>query len=278
MQLNVNYNINTHGPSELTSSQIICNNCEDAEIRYLREILSEGDHVLDIGGNIGLHTVNFGEEIAPTIFPNGRSAAGKMAAFEPMSKNYNLLTQNIKKYNLEENVLAVNAAVSDSSKKNQYIINPGNMGDCRGHVFDNEVGDYKRFEEETVKQLTLDDFFKNHNSIGIEWSKIKLIKMDTQGSEISILKGASNCFKEPFNGTIFMEYGPYWLHNNDQDIGWFFRFLKEQMFSVYMLPLDSNVDGRPEVNPSSIIEIKNYYEECKRKNTYCNIILKRALP
>ena len=269
MQIKVNYDIITHDSSELTSYQILSHNLEDAEIIYLREMLYEGDHVLDVGGNIGLHTVNFGQKIAPT---------GKLVAFEPMSKNYNVLTQNIKKYNLEQNVLAVNAAVSDSSKKSQYIINPGNMGDCRGHVFDNEVGDYNRFEEETVDQLTLDDFFKNQNSIGIEWSKIKLIKMDTQGSEISILKGASNCFKEPFNGTIFMEYAPKFLHNNDQDIDWFFRFLKEQMFSVFMLPLDSNVDGHPEVNPSSITEIKNYYEECKRKNTYCNIILKRALP
>ena len=275
MQIKVNYDIITHGGGDITSNQIMCGDCEDAEIRYLREMLYEGDHVLDIGGNIGLHTVNFGEKIAPT---------GKMATFEPMSKNYYVLNQNIRKYDLDQNVLAVNAAVSDESKKTQYIINPKNMGDCRGHVFDNEVNklDFcndspdKDFEEETVNQITLDDFFNDQNTIEIEWSKITLIKMDTQGSEISILKGASNCFKEPFNGTIFMEYAPYWLHNNDQDIGWFFRFIKEQMFSVFMIPLDSNVGGRPIVNPSSIIEIKNYYEECKMKDTYCNIILKRT--
>ena len=68
MKSNVTYNINTHGHSELTSSQIISQNCEDAEIRYLRDILSEGDHVLDIGGNIGLHTVNFGDKSHPRIF------------------------------------------------------------------------------------------------------------------------------------------------------------------------------------------------------------------
>ena len=259
----INYDLITHGITELTSHQILSHDLEDAEIRYLKEMLYEGDHVLDIGGNIGLHTVNFGQKIAPT---------GKLVAFEPMSKNYNVLKQNIKKHNLEQNVLAVNAAVSHNSKKAQYIINPSNMGDCRGHVFDNDV----QFEEETVKQVTLDDFFNDQNSIGIEWKKIMLIKIDTQGSEISILKGASNCFKEPFNGTIFMEYAPYWLHNNDQDIGWFLRFIKEQMFSVFMMPLDSNINGRPEINPSSITEIKNYYEEYKRKNTYCNIILKRT--
>ena len=226
-------------------------------------MLYEGDHVLDFGGNIGLHTVNFGQKIAPT---------GKLVAFEPMSKNYYVLKQNIKKHNLEQNVLAVNAAVSDNSKIAQYIINPKNMGDCRGHVFDNDI----QFEEEPVKQVTLDDFFKDQNSIGIEWSKIMLIKMDTQGSEISILKGASNCFKESFNGTIFMEYAPKWLHNNNQDIEWFYNFIKEQMFSIFKIPLDSNVNGRPIVNPSSIEEIKGYYEECKEKDTYCNLVLKRT--
>ena len=100
--------------------------------------------------------------------------------------------------------------------------------------------------------------------------------MDTQGSEISILKGASNCFKESFNGTIFMEYAPKWLHNNNQDIEWFYNFIKEQMFSIFKIPLDSNVNGRPIVNPSSIEEIKGYYEECKEKDTYCNLVLKRT--
>ena len=258
----INYDIITHGDSDITSGQIMDGNCEDAEIRYLREMLYDGDHVLDFGGNIGLHAVNFAQKISPT---------GKLVSFEPMSKNYNVLKQNITKYNLEQNVLAVNAAVSDSSKKAQYIINPKNMGDCRGHVFDNEL-----FEEETVNQITLDEFFNDQNSIDIEWSKIMLIKIDTQGSEISILKGASNCFKESFNGTIFMEYGPYWLHNNNQDIEWFYNFIKEQMFSVFKLPLDSNVNGCPEINSTSIKEIKDYYEECKEKDTYCNLVLKRT--
>ena len=47
--------------------------------------------------------------------------------------------QNVKKHNLENNVLAINAAVSHESKQSQYIINPKNMGDCRGHVFENEL-------------------------------------------------------------------------------------------------------------------------------------------
>ena len=113
-------------------------------------------------------------------------------------RNYDVLCQNVKKHNLENNVLAINAAVSHESKQSQYIINPKNMGDCRGHVFENEL-----FEEETVNQTTLDDFFANNNTIGLEWNKIKFIKMDTQGSEISFLQGASNCFKEPFNEPYF---------------------------------------------------------------------------
>ncbi len=257
------YDLITHGSGDITSGQIMCHDCEDAEIRYSCELLEDGDHVLDIGGNIGLHTINFAKKIIPN---------GKLVAFEPMSKNFDVLCKNIVKFDLDKkNVLAINAAVSDEAKKSQYIINPDNMGDCRGHVFDNET-----FEEETINQLSLDDFFENHNTIGIEWGKIKLIKLDTQGSEVSILKGAAKCFEKPYNGTIFMEYAPYWLENNNQDIEWFYKFLKEQMFSVFFIPLDSNINGRPIVKPSSITEIKDYYEECKRKDTYCNIILKRT--
>ena len=40
-------------------------------------MIENGDHVLDIGGNIGLHTVNFAKHLVPN---------GKLVAFEPMSK------------------------------------------------------------------------------------------------------------------------------------------------------------------------------------------------
>ena len=131
----------------------MCEECEDAEIRYSCEMLKDGDHVLDIGGNIGLHTINFASKIIPN---------GKLVAFEPMSKNFGVLTKNIEKYELDKNnVLAINAAVSDVSKKAQYVINPNNMGDCRGHVFEGE-----EYEEETINQLSLDDFFENHNTLG----------------------------------------------------------------------------------------------------------------
>ena len=103
----------------ITSGQIICNNCEDAEIRYSCEMIENGDHVLDIGGNIGLHTINFAKHLVPN---------GKLVAFEPMSKNYDVLCQNVKKHNLENNVLAINAAVSHESKQSQYIINPKKYG------------------------------------------------------------------------------------------------------------------------------------------------------
>jgi len=257
------YNLEHHGGGDLTSGQIMCEDCEDAEIRYSCEMLKDGDHVLDIGGNMGLHTVNFAKHIIPN---------GKLVAFEPMKKNFDVLCKNIVNHELDKkNVLALNVALSDKSKKSQYIINNRNMGDCRGHVFKGET-----FEEETVQEISLDDFFENLNSIDIEWGKIKLIKIDTQGSEVNILKGGSKCFENHFNGTIFMEYAPYWLNNNNQDMEWFWKFLKDQMFSIFSIPLDSNINGRPIVNPSSIEKLQDYYEECKEKDTYCNIILKKT--
>ena len=47
-------------------------------------------------------------------------------------------------------------------------------------------------------------------------------------------------------------------------------------YTPQISPLDSNVNGCPEINPTSIKEIKDYYEECKEKDTYCNLVLKRT--
>ena len=81
----INYDIITHRGSDITSVQIMDGNCEDAEIRYLREMLYDGDHVLDFGGNIGLHAVNFAQKIAPLDLLLSAHSTAKNTAATPLT-------------------------------------------------------------------------------------------------------------------------------------------------------------------------------------------------
>ena len=234
MPTDVIYDVNYHGddpPEEKLSKQIYLHNQhltpfpEDDEIQFLLTNLKEGDHVLDIGANIGLHAINFSNAVGKN---------GTVIAFEPMKKNYDILLSNIKKHKAQGEIVPENVALGASNKKIQFDINSVNMGDCRSSeaLKKDKLVDNKTFDQETVLQMRLDDY------PDIQWEKIRLIKMDTQGCEIDILKGASKLFKGGYMGSIFLEFSPYMLNNNNQDIEWFYKFIVDNMFTVFYCPID----------------------------------------
>lgn len=76
------------------------------EIDLLRHFLKIGDRVIDVGANIGTHAIAFANIVGPT---------GKVIAFEPQPELFGLLTTNVT-LNCLDNVRAEHyAIVSDSS-------------------------------------------------------------------------------------------------------------------------------------------------------------------
>lgn len=137
------------------------------EIHYLRlltdwlagnrEILS--GTVLDIGANIGNHSVYFSR------FFN------KVIAFEPNPATFQLLKYNA---SLVDNVIIHNLAVSDREGEAKMSLRPGDMGgayvDSQGTV--------------PVKMTTVDSLVTSEE-------KISLIKIDVEGHELPALQGCA---------------------------------------------------------------------------------------
>ena len=274
MPTDVIYDVNYHGddpPEEKLSKQIYLHNQhltpfpEDDEIQFLLTNLKEGDHVLDIGANIGLHAINFCNAVGKN---------GTVIAFEPMKKNYDILLSNIEKHKAQDVIVPVNVALGASNKKIQFDFNPANMGDCRSSEALNKdkLIDNKTFEHETVLQMRLDDY---HD---VQWEKVRLIKMDTQGCEIDILKGASKLFKRGYTGSIFLEFSPYMLNNNNQDIEWFYKFITDNMFSVFNCAIDQSW-GSFKTTPIDLSKIKKLYkDQIHNDDTYQNLLLQKFMP
>jgi len=277
MPTDVIYDVNYHGddpPEEKLSKQIYLHNQhltpfpEDDEIQFLLTNLKEGDHVLDIGANIGLHAINFCNAVGKN---------GTVIAFEPMKKNYDILVSNIEKHKAQDVIVPVNVALGESNKKIQFDINAINMGDCRSSeaLKKDKLVDNKTFDQETVSQITLDDYFDINLYSGVQWEKVRLIKMDTQGCEIDILKGASNLFKGGYMGSIFLEFSPYMLNNNNQDIEWFYKFIVDNMFTVFYCPIDQTW-GQFKTTPISIDKIKDLYrDQIHEESQYQNLMLQK---
>ena len=149
---------------------------EEGEISFIKSKLKLGDTFLDIGANIGLHTLTAAETV-------GRD--GRVISFEPFATNYNRLCQNIF-MNDFKNIDAVNKAVSDSNKWIDLFYNKAehNLGmvssiNSKGSLL------------EKVEAVSIDSFVNEQ-----QFSSIDFVKLDIEGAELSALKGMKNTLEK----------------------------------------------------------------------------------
>lgn len=134
--------------------------------------------VIDCGANIGLYTI----KVAPKV--------KKVISIEPNPHNFNMLLLNLK-INRLKNVVPLNLAVY-SRKKLIKIYGEGPTSS----IFKPRHSEIY----EKVVAIPLDSITK-------ELRKIDLLKIDVEGAEIEVLKGASNTLKKTRN--LILEVHPF---------------------------------------------------------------------
>jgi FkbM family methyltransferase len=115
----------------------------------------------------------------------------KIIAFEPDTTNYNTIKRNIKIKNFELYKIALSNKKGDSKFYSHPISSLSSQLKMSDDHFINESYMYRETEVCIVKMDTLDNILAN--------KKIKqnvLLKMDTQGTEDLILKGAKQFLKK----------------------------------------------------------------------------------
>jgi FkbM family methyltransferase len=155
-----------------------------------------GDIVVDIGGNIGMISILLAKKY-PFL---------KIYAFEPVKQSYDNFVKNIELNQIPEGVITVeNIAVTKDSRSIKMQLNYENMGGSR------VAADIAPDEESTVPSTTLPHILEKDN-IG----KIKLLKIDCEGSEYEILY---NTPPEILSNTEFMrgEFHYLVVQKNEED-------------------------------------------------------------
>lgn len=184
---------------------------EEYETDLFKKNIKKGDIVLDIGAHIGYYTL-----LAARMVGN----KGKVYAFEPDLRNFEILKKNVKE-NKYENVILINKAVSNKDGEAILFLNYENTGD---HRIYNPKDKRKSIKIQTV---TLDNFFKNKSK------KVDLIKIDIQGSEARAFKGAQNLIKQNKNIKILTEFWPHGLELSGSSAKEYAGLLTKNMFQVY---------------------------------------------
>ncbi len=144
--------------------------------------LRPGDHVIDVGANIGWFTCLAASLIGDT---------GSVFAFEPGPDNLSTLRENIE-LNGYKNIVLSGAPLSDVSCERKFYLNPhGHGGHALWEVKDGIPLDVKT---ETLDQQSFPE-------------RIRILKIDTEGHEQRILAGAHNLLQGAASPDfIFAEY------------------------------------------------------------------------
>ena len=137
------------------------------EMAFVSHFLNKNDVFFDIGTNIGTYTIIASGVRGATTF-----------AFEPIIKTFDFLKKNIELNNLQNKVTVLNIGLAE---KNGFLDFTKNL-DSKNHIVNKT-----NFDTINVEVKTLDEFKQYFPSI---------IKVDVEGYEKFILKGADEVLKQ----------------------------------------------------------------------------------
>ena len=129
-------------------------------------VFNPGDLVIDIGGHIGAFAIECAIRGA------------EVNVYEPNRDNFEILVKNIKANNFEDKITAYNVAVSDKAGTSKLYIDSQNAG---SHSLLKKCVDHESGQFAEVKTVAIKDALDNG---------CKLLKLDCEGAEYSILIGA----------------------------------------------------------------------------------------
>jgi FkbM family methyltransferase len=139
------------------------------EVQLMASLCAPGATIVDAGANIGAHTLPLAKAVGPT---------GKVFAFEPQRRPFQLLAANVALNGLD-NVECIRAALGETGGELRLGDLPG---DAPANVGGATLADLGGGSIPTPI-YTLDAFLP-------DVSGLRLIKIDVEGMELEVLKGA----------------------------------------------------------------------------------------
>lgn len=204
-------------------------------------LIKPNDNIIDAGANIGLTSIYASKLVG---------LKGIIYGFEPLPSTFEILCKNIR-INRINNIVPLKLALSDYNGKGSIYpnihINRGAASLNSSQVKQNPI---------EVEVKTLNSWIKENNVL-----KIDFIKIDVEGSELELLRGATDLFQQSPKPTICMEYSKEVSRGNN--INDLFDFLKNEL--GYML-FKSKL-GKEKI--SNLSEIKAKIDLPQHDNIYC---------
>jgi FkbM family methyltransferase len=184
----------------------------------------QGDVVVDVGAHIGRYTIISSKLVGIN---------GKVIAIEAHPENYEMLKKNIQLNGLT-NVTALNYAVN-SKEEQESQLKLYLPGEEVGYTIYNTIMTNRanpiedKFVE--VNAATLDNLLLQQNGIGQE--QVNWIKVDVEGAEFEVLKGATNVLSKSKDIVLLIE-----VHNLDDGTNYYKDIIDFLSFYDFKIELE----------------------------------------
>jgi FkbM family methyltransferase len=152
---------------------------EREEIAFVRNVLKAGDTAIDVGGHIGFFTM----EMAAIV-----GATGAVYSFEPYGPNADLLERSIGENRFEDRVTFQRAAVGAATGTATLTFPVETLNSGGAYLLRAETSPLTGNQKMEVPVVALDDVKVR--------GRVRLIKMDVEGAEPQVVRGASRLLAE----------------------------------------------------------------------------------
>jgi len=185
----------------------------------IQTLLKPGMTFVDIGAHLGEYCL-----LASSLVKN----EGKVFAFEPNPEIIPFLSKNIQRNSLKNIIVSEKAVASQEGQVSFQIHKEASMSAII-NPDEEKVTNHKIQTTITVSTICLDKFFSRPTE------KIDIIKMDVEGVEVEVLKGAFNLLREPADEApiwIF-EYNPAAANEHGRNPYRILEILWDNKYQIY---------------------------------------------
>jgi FkbM family methyltransferase len=232
---------------------------EFLEMHFVLAVIEPKDTFIDVGANIGVFSLLAASKINQ----------GKVYAFEPLALPLQRLQENSFLNNFHSSIIPFNFVISEHNGMINFEEHPASEESAislQEHSSSSKIQKYKT--------ITLDNFIKQKSL-----KAIKLLKIDVEGAELSVLKGATKALENQRVQMILVELNP-----QSQQYGYTqtqtLEFLQKHQFKCFLLdpkeglsPINASTLSSTTINIVAIHKkvktsplIKKYLQELSNEN------------
>ena len=184
---------------------------ERKNFTFFKQVCKPGMKIIDIGAHIGLYSIYM-----------QKLSGGYVFSFEPAPSTLSVLKQTIALNGAVNNIEVIPAAVADKHGKARFSL------DSRSASVRNSLVQYEgtaNLPTCEVDVVTIDDFVKERNST------INFIKIDAEGVELAVLKGAQETITRhrPF---IILALHPSAITARNETSEMIWMFIKKMNYNI----------------------------------------------